>query len=195
MSAVKPVIRELKEAVLKGMAHSKDKLHQVVDNMNDHLDDVVRQVRQQDRFDAPPALTGNSTNRVDRTTTEMLYRSDNRPPDEIFEQGFQVRDPANNDLEAFVRTNGPSNFVSTTRDEDLYRRWGSSYRYTVDAPGGIDVDATMPNGPYGPGSANPESEIAFQGGIPAQNVVGAHPVLPGGNLGTWVPNPHHGGSS
>jgi hypothetical protein len=195
MSAVKPVIRELKEAVLKGMAHSKDKLHQVVDNMNDHLDDVVRQVRQQDRFDAPPALTGNSTNRVDRTTTEMLYRSDNRPPDEIFEQGFQVRDPANNDLEAFVRTNGPSNFVSTTRDEDLYRRWGSSYRYTVDAPGGIDVDATMPNGPYGPSSANPESEIAFQGGIPAQNVVGAHPVLPGGNLGTWVPNPHHGGSS
>jgi hypothetical protein len=195
MSSIKTVIRELKEAVLKGMAHGKDRLHQVTDNMNDHLDDVVRQVRREDRFEAPPALTGNSTNRVDRTTTELLYRSDNRPPDEIFEQGFQVRDPANNDLEAFVRTNGPSNFVSTTRDENLYRRWGSSYRYTVDAPGGIDVDATMPNGPYGPNSANPESEIAFQGGIPAQNVVGAHPVLPGGNLGDWVPNPHHGGRS
>ena len=31
--------------------------------------------------------------------------------------------------------------------------------------------------------------------IMAQNVVGAHPVLPGGNLGDWVPNPHHGGRS
>jgi hypothetical protein len=195
MSSIKPVVRELKEAVLKGMAHGKDKLHQLTDNMNDHLDDVVRQVRNQDRFDAPPSLTGNSTDRVDRATTELLYRSDNRPPSEIFEEGFQVRDANNNDLETFVRTNGPSNFVSTTRDENLYRRWGSAYRYTVDAPGGIDVDATMPNGPYAPHTPNPESEIAFQGGISAEDIVGAHPVLPGGSLGGWVPNPNYGGSS
>ena len=195
MSAIKPVIRELREAVLKGMAHGKDRLHQLTDNMNDHLDNMVRQVRDQDNFDAPPALTGNSTDRVDRSTTELLYRSDNRPPSEIFEHGFQVRDDSNNDLETFVRTNGPSNFVSTTRDENLYRRWGSAYRYTVDAPGGIDVDATMPNGPYAPHMPNPESEIAFQGGIPTDNVVGAHPVLPGGNLGGWVPNPNYGGST
>ena len=79
MSAIKPVIRELREAVLNGMAHGKDRLHQLTDNMNDHLDDIVRQVRDQDTFDAPPALTGNSTDRVDRSTTELLYRSDNRP--------------------------------------------------------------------------------------------------------------------
>ncbi|MFS0732159.1 hypothetical protein ABC304_09140 [Microbacterium sp. 1P10UB] len=194
MSAIKSVIRELKDAVLKGMAHSKDRLHQVTDNVNTHLDDVVRQVRAQDTFTDAPALTGNSTNRVDRTSTEMLYRSDNRPPSAIFEEGFQVRDPSNNDLEGFVRTNGPSNFVSTTRDENLYRRWGSAYRYSVDAPGGIDVDATMPHGPYAPHTPNPESEVAFQGGIPAQNVVGAHPVLPGGDLGGWIPNPNYGGS-
>lgn len=58
MSAIKPVIRELKEAVLTGMAHGKDKLHQLTDNMNDHLDNVVRQVRDQDSFDGGPELPG-----------------------------------------------------------------------------------------------------------------------------------------
>jgi hypothetical protein len=54
MSAIKPVIRELREAVLKGMAHGKDRLHQLTDNMNDHLDDIVRQVRDKDKFDDTP---------------------------------------------------------------------------------------------------------------------------------------------
>ncbi len=190
--SLKSIFRELKQATLKGMGHSKDKLHQVADNMNDHLDVVRRRVREVDTSDKPD-LTGNSTNRVDRTTTELLYRSDNRPPSEIFDQGFQVRDATNNDLSQFVHTNGPSNFVSTTRDENLYQRWGSSYRYTVDAPGGIDVDATMPNGPYAPHTSAPESEIAFQGGVPAENIVGGNPVLPGGALGDWIPNPNYGG--
>lgn len=195
MSAMKSVFRELRQAVLDGMAHSKDKLHQLADNLTDHLDNLIRQIRGQDTFDAPPALTGSSTNRVDRTTTELLYRSDNRPPTEIFDQGFQVRDASNNDLDTFVRTNGPSNFVSTTKDENLYQRWGSAYRYTVDAPGGIDVDATMPDGPFAPHTPKPESEIAFQGGVPAENIVGANPVLPGGNLGDWIPNPSYGGGT
>ncbi|MBT2484543.1 MULTISPECIES: DNA/RNA non-specific endonuclease [unclassified Microbacterium] len=51
MSVIKPIIRETKQAVLTGMAHSKDKLHQLTDNMNDHLDNVVKQVRDKDKFD------------------------------------------------------------------------------------------------------------------------------------------------
>ncbi|WP_223627534.1 polymorphic toxin type 15 domain-containing protein [Microbacterium sp. EST19A] len=51
MSAIKPIIRELKQAALKGGVHARDRLHQVTDNMNDHLDNVVRQVRDSDRFD------------------------------------------------------------------------------------------------------------------------------------------------
>ncbi len=191
--SLKSLFRELKQAGLKGFGHSQ-KLRGLVDNLTNHTDDIVRQVRRQDEFTPPPALTGASTNRVDRTTTEPLYRSDNRPPDVIFDEGFQVRDPSNNDLSTFVHTNGPSNFVSTTRDSELYKRWPAAYRYTVDAPGGIDVDATMPNGPYAPGTAAPESEIAFQGGIPAENIVGAHPVLPGGTLGDWAPNPNYSGA-
>ena len=57
MSAIKPVIRELSEAVLKGMAHGKDRLHQLTDNMNDHLDNIVRQVRDKDKFDDAPDTT------------------------------------------------------------------------------------------------------------------------------------------
>ena len=148
-----------------------------------------------DLDDTRVELTGNSTNRVDRTTSEPLYRSDDRPPSVIFDQGLQVRDPSKNDLEAFVSYNVPSNFVSTTRDESLYKQWGSDFRYNIDAPGGIDVDATMPKGPHGPLTSDPESEIAFQGGVPTENIVGANPVLPGGKLGTWMPNPNYSGNN
>lgn len=193
MSAVKSVFRELKDAVLKGLGHTKDKLPRLADNASDHFDTMRHGVDDVDAFTPPPSLTGNSTNRVDRTTSELLYRADNRPPASIFDEGFQVLDASNNDLDHFVRTNSPSNFVSTSRDENLYRRWGSAWRYTVDAPGGIDVDATMPDGPFAPHTPAPEFEIAFQGGIPAENVVGANPVLPGGDLGGWIPNPNYSG--
>ncbi len=52
---MKSVFRELKEAVLDGMAHSRDKLHQVADNLADHFDNVVRQVRGMDTFEGPDA--------------------------------------------------------------------------------------------------------------------------------------------
>ncbi|KJQ53335.1 polymorphic toxin type 15 domain-containing protein [Microbacterium sp. SA39] len=52
MSAIKPIIRELKQAALKGGVHARDRLHQVTDNMNDHLESVVRQVRGNDRFES-----------------------------------------------------------------------------------------------------------------------------------------------
>lgn len=64
MSAIKPVIRELREAVLKGMAHGKDRLHQLTDNVNSHLDDVVRQVRAQDTFTDAPDLPAPSRRRI-----------------------------------------------------------------------------------------------------------------------------------
>lgn len=53
MSKIKPIFREVREAVVDGMSHSKDKLHQLTKNMDDHLDDVVRKVKGNDKFDAP----------------------------------------------------------------------------------------------------------------------------------------------
>lgn len=194
MAGLKGIFRSLKEAVLTGTGHGKERLHRLADNLDDHLDTVVKQVKDKDTFDAPPSLTGNSTNRVDRTTREPLYRSDNRPPEEIFRDGFEVRDPSNNDYDSFVRWNTPSNFVSTTRDPDLYQRWGSDYRYTIDAPGGIDADRTIPNNPFGPNSQAPEAEVSFQGGLKPDRISGAHPVKPDGSLGGWIPNPGYGGN-
>ena len=51
MSAIKPIIRELKQAALKGGVRARDSLHQFTDNMDNHLDDVVRRVRGIDKFD------------------------------------------------------------------------------------------------------------------------------------------------
>ena len=54
MSALKPIFRELRQAVLDGFAHSRDKLHQLTDNLTDHFDNVVHQVRGIDKFDDLP---------------------------------------------------------------------------------------------------------------------------------------------
>lgn len=125
---------------------------------------------------------------VRRQTNEPLYRSDDRPPSVIFQEGFQPRDPSNTDLAHFVRTNQHSNFVSTTTSETLYQEWNSAYRYTIDASGGIDVNATIPNNIF-----QNEAEIAFPGGLPPSAIVGAHPVV-GGQLGDFIPNSGYGGS-
>lgn len=60
MSAIKPVIRELKQAVLDGMGHARNKLHHLADNLTDHFDNVVREVRGIDKFDAPDGSTPGS---------------------------------------------------------------------------------------------------------------------------------------
>lgn len=50
MSAVKPIFRELRQAVLRGSAHAKDRLHQLTDNLSDHTAAVSRGVRDEDVF-------------------------------------------------------------------------------------------------------------------------------------------------
>jgi hypothetical protein len=62
MSAIKPIIREVKQSVLKGFAHAKDKLHQLADNLTEHIDDVARRVRGQDHFDNPNGNGGSGGN-------------------------------------------------------------------------------------------------------------------------------------
>ncbi|MCS3843486.1 hypothetical protein [Microbacterium sp. AK031] len=192
MGTIGRAFADLWQAMVKGGKDANVRLPEVTRKMDDHLEEIKQKVKLLDGTDAPD-LTGNSTTRIDRTSTEVLYRSDNRPSSVIFDEGFQVRDASNNDLSHFVHTNAPANFVSTSRDENLYQNWPADYRYTVDAPGGIDVDATMPDGPYAPHKPNPEHEIAFQGGIPAEHIVGAHPVLPDKSLGDWISNPNYSG--
>ncbi|WP_431803688.1 polymorphic toxin type 15 domain-containing protein [Microbacterium sp. bgisy203] len=51
MSALKPIIRELREAALKAGIHAKDKLPRLADNLDGHFDTVIRRVRDRDQYD------------------------------------------------------------------------------------------------------------------------------------------------
>ena len=57
--------------------------------------------------------------------------------------------------------NQPSPFVSTTYRDDLYKDWKSPYYYFIDAPGGIDVNATIGDDH----KYAEQEEVAFPGGI------------------------------
>ncbi|MET9437992.1 putative T7SS-secreted protein [Streptomyces sp. NPDC006551] len=118
-----------------------------------------------------------------RTTDEPLWRNDDRAPDEIFRDGFKPWNNHNTDLDGYVRNNDHSVYVGTTRDPDL--GWGSRYRYDIDAPGGIDVNASIPDNIF----AN-EKEIAFPGGVRTENIKGAWEKLPDGTT-QYTPNPHY----
>ena len=65
MSASKPVIRELSKRSPTRDGHGKDRLHQLADNITDHLDNIVRQVRDTDKFDNVVTTRGSNN----KTTT------------------------------------------------------------------------------------------------------------------------------
>jgi hypothetical protein len=110
-----------------------------------------------------------------RADCRQLYRAETRAPEVVFEEGFQPRDVVNGqyDLEAYVLVNQPSPFVSTTYDHDLYKDWRrATYNYYIDAPGGIDVNATI-------GDEHrwaDQVEVAFPGGVDRAFIAGACPV-------------------
>jgi hypothetical protein len=120
-----------------------------------------------------------------------LYRMEDRAPDEIFREGFAPRHPDEVDLTGYVRKSDASAFVSTSANRRLHwnPNWGNrKYRYTIDAPGGIHVSRTLPDGLR---KHWPEKEIAFPGGIDARFIRGAHRMKDNGSLGEWTANPNY----
>lgn len=125
-----------------------------------------------------------------RESREPLYRADNRPPEIVFEQGFQPKRPEVTDLDQFLRDGSASVYVSTTRERAYAQFWHKKWIYELDAPGGIEVNATP-----GLGRHPDEAEVAFPGGIHRRHIVGAQPYdLNAKTPGPFRPNPHHGGS-
>ncbi|MFJ5550994.1 ADP-ribosyltransferase [Streptomyces sp. NPDC093225] len=110
-----------------------------------------------------------------RINCKQLYRSDSRPPETVFAQGFAPKDVLTGqyDIEQYVLVNQPSPYVSTTYDHDLYKTWWKSgWNYYVDAPGGVDVNLTI-------GDTHKwasQVEVAFPGGIERRFIVGVCPV-------------------
>ncbi|MDT0341311.1 ADP-ribosyltransferase [Streptomyces litchfieldiae] len=128
-----------------------------------------------------------------RTDCRQLYRAETRAPQVIFEEGFHPKDPVNGqyDLVRYVLVNQPSPFVSTTYDHDLYKDWGrATYNYYIDAPGGIDVNATI-------GDQHrwaDQVEVAFPGGVDRAFIVGACPIDRATHteiMSECVDNPHY----
>jgi hypothetical protein len=130
-----------------------------------------------------------------RSSSEMLYRLDDRPPEVIVDEGFAPRGTDTN-LVRYTQANTDSAFVGTSVADDLYRHpdwWSKQYQYEIDAPGGIDVNRTLDPSV----NAFPhEAEVAFPGGIAPQYIRGAWELLPnptGGPpiRGRWLPNPNY----
>jgi hypothetical protein len=131
-----------------------------------------------------------------RTDNDTLYRFEDRTPDVVFKEGFQPQDVNGQyDISGYVLHNEDSPYVSTTRDPglgDVSRGFEyDQYRYTINAPNGIDVNNTL-------GSENPtawEQEVLFPGGIDTKYIVGAYerdPVT--GQFDKWIANENYAGS-
>ncbi|WP_197376631.1 WXG100-like domain-containing protein [Mycolicibacterium baixiangningiae] len=113
-----------------------------------------------------------------RDDTDLLYREDTRPPEVVFAEGFAINPDTRGLSKVF-------NFISTTRNPELgYLKptsTGRRFRYTIDAPGGVDVNRTVGIDP----SAY-QQEISFPGGIRRENIVSAVEILPPGQHGSAV---------
>ncbi|WP_149826645.1 scabin-related ADP-ribosyltransferase [Streptomyces tailanensis] len=133
-----------------------------------------------------------------RGTDETLWRiGGKRPLDQIFSEGFTVRDPLETSLDIMVRTGQPSAFVSTTTDKNLI--WDGIFKFEIEASGGIDVGKTFersmgPDAWRASGWAS-ENEIAFPGGIAPEFIRGAYRMDAQNNLLEWIPNPNFQGSN
>ena len=142
-----------------------------------------------------------------RTDDGPLFRLDSRPPGRpdgngIFAGGFRPLNPNGTDLPTFLDNNTPSDFISTTRvGSNVVFDLGPNnervrFQFLIDHPGGIDIDATFPNGIPTPSGAPAlhQNEVTFVGGVPASSVLGVRPVLnqgPAQNaFGSFVPNPN-----
>jgi Heat-labile enterotoxin alpha chain len=89
------------------------------------------------------------------------------------------------DLQAHAEGAPGSGYVATSRSLNATGAFGKGGPvYKVTAPGGVDVNVELgANSPY-----PHELEVAYPGGIPAQNIKGAW--MPNG---LWVPNPGYKG--
>ncbi|WP_194893001.1 protein-glutamine glutaminase family protein [Catenulispora pinisilvae] len=130
-----------------------------------------------------------------RDDNSPLYRWDLREPGAVFGTGFR---PGNRDLARslryYVAQKHATGLISTTRTPDwihtldfAIRQDHRVYRYTIDAPGGIDVLSTL-------GTKSPfpnEYEVAFWDGIRPEFITGVqegHIPFPGAApvWGAWT---------
>ncbi|MFI0470781.1 putative T7SS-secreted protein [Saccharopolyspora sp. 5N102] len=128
-----------------------------------------------------------------RNTDELIYRVDDR--EDVFESGFEPRSPENLELQDYVDNNTESGFVSWSRDEEIWMQFSDrKYVYVSDAPGGIDVNATIPRHLN---QFERQEEIAQVGGTRSERVLGRYAIIKDPETGLPVrsdvfePNPYY----
>jgi len=148
------------------------------------------------KTDARGAEAGITSSEATTSYSEesTLYRRDSRPPEIIFKEGFQPRQPhADVPIEDYVDFNVPSQYVGTSKikagaTEVNTQTNQSGYLYEITDPGGgIDVNDVYPKNPFAH-----EQEIAFPGGIDTCSIKGCTPLNSDNNAtGEFVPNPNY----
>jgi hypothetical protein len=121
---------------------------------------------------------------VTRTNDATLYRADSRAPSEIIQDGgFQPKDiNGNYDIQAHVEKAPPGAFVSTTYDASFTPQRSGDWFYEIQAPGGIDLEATA-NTFHNITPNAGEAEVLFPGGIDVSYIKSAKQyVSPGLNM-------------
>jgi hypothetical protein len=149
MSSIKPIIRELKQAALKGFAHADHKLHQLTHNIDNHLDDVIRQVRDRDHVDVdttptrPTGIDGSVTPAPRQELPESLaatfadgeYRTVETTEDVTL---YRVYGHSAEQGGAFATTSSSGNRINAAMESALLPEWKNSREFeaTIEVPAG-----------------------------------------------------------
>lgn len=100
--------------------------------------------------------------------SQTTFRGDNRPPEEIFEKGFETRGDSDDLLaHAHDHLDPPSNFISTSKSPDVASKFGDNV-FVIESRNGIDVNKVL-------GGRSPfrdELEVAIPGGVKPNQIRG-----------------------
>ncbi|WP_020486323.1 putative T7SS-secreted protein [Actinopolyspora halophila] len=146
----------------------------------DRLRQIEDDLRHSATHDIDPAQLPDNT--VWRDSNEILYRMDDR--EDVFENGFQPRNPDNLDLDDYVANNTESGYVSWARNDEIWMQYADrQYLYVTDSPGGVVVNDSVPNHQF-----QRQEEIAQPGGTSTERVMGRYPMIKDPKTGLPVPS-------
>ncbi|WP_417554835.1 hypothetical protein [Microbacterium sp.] len=161
MSTVKPIFRELFQAVLKGFSHAKTRLHQLTDNINTHLDDLT---------DGVDVLDSKRVD-VDTTRTRPTAIDDSVKPAPRQELPESL---------AATFTDGEYRTVETTEAVTLYRVYGHSAEqggaFATTSTSGNRVNAAMESALLPEWKNSREFEATLE--VPAGQILNIGTVAP-----------------
>jgi hypothetical protein len=161
MSAVKPLFRELRQAGVKAAGDLHLNLHQLLDNLDGHFDDVMRQVKDRDEYDDRVDVSlkkftknkNHDSTEFNRQYTEQMdtlqktplsdwlknrveYLDNGRTPDSLRAQQA-ARDIAFRDMYDDLRDRGLSKDAADKAAKDWLRTQAATHR--LDGIAGGDV--------------------------------------------------------